>query len=117
LRNPADESAMNAATRATRRMSVLTTIAPASGRTHASKVTETSASGDPFARARNKLIDSIVVNTGIDDPRILGAFAKVPRHLFVREAFPRTPLGKVQKFRLREEALAEINRQSKVAAA
>lgn len=41
---------------------------------------------------------------------------KVPRHLFVRNAFPRTPLGKVQKFRLREEALAEIDGQSKVAA-
>jgi protein-L-isoaspartate(D-aspartate) O-methyltransferase len=67
-------------------MSVLTTIAPASRRTHASKVTETSASGDPFARARNKLLESIVVNTGIDDPRILRAFAKVPRHLFVPES-------------------------------
>jgi acyl-CoA synthetase (AMP-forming)/AMP-acid ligase II len=42
---------------------------------------------------------------------------KVPRHLFVREALPRTPLGKVQKFRLHEEALAEIDRQSKVTAA
>ena len=41
---------------------------------------------------------------------------KMPRHLFVRDAFPRTPLGKIQKFRLREEALAEIDARSKVAA-
>lgn len=48
--------------------------------------------------------------------RALMANFKVPRHLFVRDAFPRTPLGKVQKFRLREEALAELDGQSKVAA-
>ena len=41
---------------------------------------------------------------------------KMPRHLFVRDAFPRTPLGKIQKFRLCEEALAEIDARSKVAA-
>jgi acyl-CoA synthetase (AMP-forming)/AMP-acid ligase II len=40
---------------------------------------------------------------------------KVPRHLFVRDSLPRTPLGKVQKFRLRKEALAELDGQSKVA--
>jgi len=33
---------------------------------------------------------------------------KVPRHLFVEEAFPRTPLGKVQKFLLRDRALARL---------
>lgn len=30
---------------------------------------------------------------------------KVPRHLFVMEEFPRTPLGKVQKFALRQAAI------------
>ena len=29
---------------------------------------------------------------------------KVPRHLFLVEDFPRTPLGKIQKFLLRERA-------------
>ena len=33
---------------------------------------------------------------------------KVPRHLFVYEDFPRTPLGKTQKFELRKQALTEI---------
>jgi len=33
---------------------------------------------------------------------------KVPRHLFVEEAFPRTPLGKVQKFLRRDRALARL---------
>ncbi|HEY6870720.1 MAG TPA: AMP-binding protein, partial [Novosphingobium sp.] len=32
---------------------------------------------------------------------------KVPRHLFVLDELPRTPLGKVQKFALREHALAQ----------
>jgi protein-L-isoaspartate(D-aspartate) O-methyltransferase len=67
-------------------MLVLSTIAPASARTQASKVAETSTGAGPFDRARTKLIDSIVTNTGVDDPRILRAFAKVPRHMFVPEA-------------------------------
>lgn len=33
---------------------------------------------------------------------------KVPRHLFVVAELPRTPLGKVQKFALRERALADL---------
>jgi acyl-CoA synthetase (AMP-forming)/AMP-acid ligase II len=33
---------------------------------------------------------------------------KVPRHLFVRDTFPRTPLGKVQKFLLRQSALETL---------
>jgi acyl-CoA synthetase (AMP-forming)/AMP-acid ligase II len=32
---------------------------------------------------------------------------KVPRHLFLFESFPRTPLGKIQKFALKQEALAQ----------
>jgi acyl-CoA synthetase (AMP-forming)/AMP-acid ligase II len=33
---------------------------------------------------------------------------KVPRHLFIEEALPRTPLGKVQKFQLRAAVLARL---------
>lgn len=33
---------------------------------------------------------------------------KMPRHLFVRNSFPRTPLGKVQKFLLKQEAQSEL---------
>jgi acyl-CoA synthetase (AMP-forming)/AMP-acid ligase II len=33
---------------------------------------------------------------------------KVPRHLFVEEALPKTPLGKVQKFQLKEKARAQL---------
>jgi len=32
------------------------------------------------------------------------ANCKVPRHLFVYDDFPRTPLGKIQKFELRKRA-------------
>ena len=31
---------------------------------------------------------------------------KVPRHLFLLDDFPRTPLGKIQKFKLRQQVLA-----------
>ena len=33
---------------------------------------------------------------------------KIPRHLFVLDEFPRTPLGKIQKFVLREQALEAL---------
>jgi acyl-CoA synthetase (AMP-forming)/AMP-acid ligase II len=36
---------------------------------------------------------------------------KVPRHLFVEESLPRTPLGKVQKFLLKGAALAKLREQ------
>jgi acyl-CoA synthetase (AMP-forming)/AMP-acid ligase II len=35
---------------------------------------------------------------------------KVPRHLIIKAEFPRTPLGKVQKFVLRDEALASLTK-------
>lgn len=47
---------------------------------------ETSPHADPFERQRLKLVESVRRNTGIDDPRILQAFATVPRHLFVPES-------------------------------
>jgi acyl-CoA synthetase (AMP-forming)/AMP-acid ligase II len=34
---------------------------------------------------------------------------KVPRHLYITDALPRTPLGKVQKFLLRQAALAALS--------
>lgn len=33
---------------------------------------------------------------------------KVPRHLFIRDSLPRTPLGKIQKFELKKEVLASL---------
>lgn len=33
---------------------------------------------------------------------------KVPRHLFLHDSFPKTPLGKTQKFLLRQQALASL---------
>jgi acyl-coenzyme A synthetase/AMP-(fatty) acid ligase len=30
---------------------------------------------------------------------------KVPRHLFIRDNFPKTPLGKVQKFLLKQQVM------------
>ncbi len=33
---------------------------------------------------------------------------KVPRHLFIMDDLPRTPLGKIQKFELRKQALARL---------
>jgi fatty-acyl-CoA synthase len=35
---------------------------------------------------------------------------KVPRHVLFVPAFPMTATGKVQKFRLREQAIAELGR-------
>jgi len=32
---------------------------------------------------------------------------KVPRHLFLMDDFPRTPLGKIQKFLLRDRIKAQ----------
>lgn len=33
---------------------------------------------------------------------------KVPRHLFIRNSFPKTPLGKVQKFLLKQQVMGEV---------
>lgn len=35
---------------------------------------------------------------------------KMPRHLFIRDSFPRTPLGKIQKFILKQQAMEELQR-------
>ncbi|HEX5536317.1 MAG TPA: AMP-dependent synthetase, partial [Sphingobium sp.] len=36
---------------------------------------------------------------------------KVPRHLFLMDDFPRTPLGKIQKFLLRDGTRAQADSQ------
>lgn len=38
------------------------------------------------------------------------AHFKIPKYVFFRDDFPRTPLGKVQKFRMREETLKILNK-------
>ena len=38
---------------------------------------------DPFAAARNRMVDRDLVGNGIKDPRVLQAFRTVPRHLYV----------------------------------
>lgn len=37
------------------------------------------------------------------------ASIKVPRHVFFADSFPQTPSGKIQRFRLREMAISELN--------
>lgn len=39
-----------------------------------------------FAKAREKMVDEQLASRGIKDMRVLNAFCKVPRHLFVEEA-------------------------------
>ncbi|WP_456431796.1 protein-L-isoaspartate(D-aspartate) O-methyltransferase [Thermosulfuriphilus sp.] len=41
---------------------------------------------DPFAIARNRMVETQIVARGIKDPRVIEAMRKVPRHLFVDEA-------------------------------
>jgi len=38
------------------------------------------------------------------------AHFKIPKYIYFRDDFPRTPLGKVQKFRMREETLKVLNK-------
>lgn len=44
---------------------------------------------DPFASARNRMVDRHLVERGIKDPRVLKAFRTVPRHLYVPPDFRR----------------------------
>jgi protein-L-isoaspartate(D-aspartate) O-methyltransferase len=41
------------------------------------------ASDDPFAAARNRMVERHLVERGIKDPRVLDAFRTVPRHRFL----------------------------------
>lgn len=43
--------------------------------------------GDPFSQKRQVMIERDLKGRGIRDPRVLGAMAKVPRHLFVEPAY------------------------------
>jgi len=40
---------------------------------------------DNFELLRNEMVDTQLIPRGISDPRVLGAFRKVPRHLFAPE--------------------------------
>ncbi|HET7440451.1 MAG TPA: protein-L-isoaspartate(D-aspartate) O-methyltransferase [Terriglobales bacterium] len=42
---------------------------------------------DPFARARQQMVETQLRTRGIRDDRVLAAMAKVPRHMFVAEHF------------------------------
>ncbi|HEU5116582.1 MAG TPA: protein-L-isoaspartate(D-aspartate) O-methyltransferase [Isosphaeraceae bacterium] len=44
---------------------------------------------DPFASARNRMVDRHLAERGIKDPRVLKAFRTVPRHLYVPEEYRR----------------------------
>jgi protein-L-isoaspartate(D-aspartate) O-methyltransferase len=39
-----------------------------------------------FQKARDRMVETQLINRGINDPRVLEAMRKVPRHLFVEEA-------------------------------
>ncbi len=39
-----------------------------------------------FDAARNRMVDEQLIPRGINEPRVLSAMRKVPRHLFVEEA-------------------------------
>ncbi len=42
--------------------------------------------GNNFEKARARMVSEQLVGRGIDDPRVLAAMARVPRHLFVEDA-------------------------------
>jgi protein-L-isoaspartate(D-aspartate) O-methyltransferase len=49
--------------------------------------------GDPFAAARDRMVQTQLVARGIRDPRVLFAMRKVPRHVFVEEALQNQAYG------------------------
>jgi protein-L-isoaspartate(D-aspartate) O-methyltransferase len=48
---------------------------------------------DPFAAARDRMVQTQLVPRGIHDPKVLYAMRKVPRHLFVEEALQNQAYG------------------------
>src|SRR4051812_40385970 len=44
------------------------------------------ASADRFAEERLRMVEEQIHRRGIDDPAVLGALSRVPRHLFVPDA-------------------------------
>lgn len=42
--------------------------------------------GNNYEKARERMVSEQLVRRGIDDPRVLAAMGKVPRHLFVEDA-------------------------------
>src|SRR6266498_5046214 len=49
---------------------------------HRNEVRKTAITND-YVRARERMVEEQLVSRGINDPRVLGAMAKVPRHLFL----------------------------------
>ena len=45
---------------------------------------KTAETADPTAAARNRMVQRHLVERGIKNPRVLGAFRTVPRHKFLR---------------------------------
>ncbi len=39
-----------------------------------------------YKRLRDKMVEQQIISRGISDPRVIAAFSRVPRHLFVSEA-------------------------------
>jgi protein-L-isoaspartate(D-aspartate) O-methyltransferase len=56
-------------------------------------VTAQKTMGDPFAAARDRMVQTQLVPRGIRDPKVLFAMRKVPRHLFVEEALRNQAYG------------------------
>jgi protein-L-isoaspartate(D-aspartate) O-methyltransferase len=48
---------------------------------------------DPFAAARDRMVQTQLVPRGIRDPKVLFAMRKVPRHIFVEEALQNQAYG------------------------
>jgi protein-L-isoaspartate(D-aspartate) O-methyltransferase len=48
---------------------------------------------DPFARERLRMVEAQLVRRGVTDERVLVAMRRVPRHLFVQEAFRERAYG------------------------
>jgi protein-L-isoaspartate(D-aspartate) O-methyltransferase len=65
----------------------LTAVAAAPARGQAPKgsapAPKTGPARDPFAAARNRMVERHLIDHGIKDPRVLEAFRTVPRHLFL----------------------------------
>jgi protein-L-isoaspartate(D-aspartate) O-methyltransferase len=56
-------------------------------------VTAPKTMGDPFAAARDRMVQTQLVPRGIRDAKVLFAMRKVPRHIFVEEALQNQAYG------------------------
>ena len=56
------------------------------------RVPPLAAGGDPYTRARERMVE-VLVQKGIGDPRVLDAMRRIPRHEFVPEPFTAKAYG------------------------